>query len=306
MVVRYREKEIRMKKLSLFSTTILFTIFLVMGYATNGVHAQAAPKINLSPTSGFATITISGSGFYSGPINILWDGNTVLSTIPSPIWGGDNGEFTAIISVPTPTEPGFHKVTATDGYEEASAFFDVLDMTGPQGIRGPEGPAGEAGTNGINCWDLNGDGIANPSEDTNGDGVVDVLDCKGPQGETGPPGESTVIEGAQGSPGEQGPPGRDGLSIIWRGEWSPDAKYTLNNAVSYEGNVYIATVQSQNAKPTESPDQWDLMVPKGVKGDTGEQGKAGGGGSVGTTGFFLALAALILIAASKVKKWIFG
>src|SRR3990172_5117426 len=40
-------------------------------------------------------------------------------------------------------------------------------------VQGPPGPAG------LNCWDLNGNGVPDPGEDTNGDGVVDVWDCRG-------------------------------------------------------------------------------------------------------------------------------
>ena len=29
------------------------------------------------------------------------------------------------------------------------------------------------------CWDLNGNGVADPEEDINGDGEFDVLDCRG-------------------------------------------------------------------------------------------------------------------------------
>ena len=35
------------------------------------------------------------------------------------------------------------------------------------------------GVPGLACWDLNGNGLPDPAEDTNGDLVVDVLDCRG-------------------------------------------------------------------------------------------------------------------------------
>ena len=59
---------------------------------------------------------------------------------------------------------------------------------GPQGEVGPAGPAGAAGANGISCWDANGDGVNDPSEDTNGDGAHTAADCKGADGATGPQG----------------------------------------------------------------------------------------------------------------------
>jgi len=68
---------------------------------------------------------------------------------------------------------------------------------GPQGEAGPQGPQGEPGANGkdgvdgingmdgldglngISCWDLNGDGINDQVEDSNGDGSWNALDCQG-------------------------------------------------------------------------------------------------------------------------------
>lgn len=48
---------------------------------------------------------------------------------------------------------------------------------GAVGIQGPTGEQGLAGTAGINCWDLNEDGIDDPNEDINQDGIWGVEDC---------------------------------------------------------------------------------------------------------------------------------
>ena len=57
---------------------------------------------------------------------------------------------------------------------------------GPPGEMGPAGEDGAPGSNGIDgedgldglaCWDLDSDGVADPSEDQNGDGAYDALDC---------------------------------------------------------------------------------------------------------------------------------
>lgn len=40
---------------------------------------------------------------------------------------------------------------------------------------------GTNGTNGINCWDLNGNGVNDSSEDTNMDSAYNTLDCLGPE-----------------------------------------------------------------------------------------------------------------------------
>gem|GEM_PF-6745166 len=49
---------------------------------------------------------------------------------------------------------------------------------GAPGAVGAAGLAGEAGVDGINCWDLNGNGVNDPAEDINGDGVFDSNDCR--------------------------------------------------------------------------------------------------------------------------------
>jgi len=56
---------------------------------------------------------------------------------------------------------------------------------GPQGnpgIQGPQGIQGPIGPKGIDCWDLNGNGINDPEEDVNDDGLWNAEDCKGPEG----------------------------------------------------------------------------------------------------------------------------
>jgi len=60
-----------------------------------------------------------------------------------------------------------------------------------------------------NCWDTNNNGVADPSEDINGDGVYDALDCQGPAGPPGPSGPQGP-HGNPGAPGAQGPQGNPG------------------------------------------------------------------------------------------------
>jgi len=44
---------------------------------------------------------------------------------------------------------------------------------------GNPGPAGPPGDDGLSCWDLDGDGVADPEEDVNNDGAHNALDCSG-------------------------------------------------------------------------------------------------------------------------------
>ena len=58
--------------------------------------------------------------------------------------------------------------------------FSITGCEGDDGRDGADGVAGAPGadgTDGVNCWDLNANGVADPAEDLNGDGVVDVEDC---------------------------------------------------------------------------------------------------------------------------------
>ena len=58
-----------------------------------------------------------------------------------------------------------------------------LGLAGCEGDDGADGMDGVAGADGADgapgqaCWDLNNNGIGDPDEDINGDGVVDVYDC---------------------------------------------------------------------------------------------------------------------------------
>ncbi len=70
------------------------------------------------------------------------------------------------------------------------------------------GPKGDPG---LACWDLNGNGIADPEEDINLDNAWNTLDCQGPQGETGSEGPQGEI-GQTGLQGEAGPQGETGAT----------------------------------------------------------------------------------------------
>jgi hypothetical protein len=159
----------------------------------------AAGAITLTPTSGFAALTVSGSGFFGGTVTIYWD-DVQIPTVPMVVIADPSGNFTAIISVPTQTRPGDHNVTATSMQTVAtggqtgapsiitvtytgSAIFKVIDMTGLTGPAGPAGPTGDMGPRG-------------PA------GAAGAL---GTQGEPGP-------QGPQGEQGEQGPPGETGAT----------------------------------------------------------------------------------------------
>ncbi len=97
--------------------------------------------------------------------------------------------------------------------------------------------AGPKGADGVNCWDTNGNGVADPNEDRNEDGVIDVQDCQGPQGPAGPQGP-TGPQGPEGPQGPQGPAGPQGAP--GPAGASPFA-LNGNDAVYTAGNVGIGT-----------------------------------------------------------------
>src|ERR1051326_2089262 len=80
-----------------------------------------------------------------------------------------------------------------------SQWISLCQLSGPTGPSGANGTTGPNGANGINCWDANGNGINDPSEDVNGDGSWNALDCAGAQGAAGPT-------------GPQGPSGANGAT----------------------------------------------------------------------------------------------
>ena len=107
---------------------------------------------------------------------------------------------------------------------------------------------GEAGQDGLNCWDLNGNGIEDADEDSNGDGIFDALDClgiagsTGVQGPVGPAGSNGVDggTGAQGPRGVNGTNGADGANgdNFWKEE---------SAGISYEGQQ-VRIKEGENTK----------------------------------------------------------
>jgi len=147
----------------------------------NATYTAYAPPLvlTLTPDSGFAATTITGTGFHhNSEIAITWNG-TQITTVPYPLTTDATGNFTAIVSVPTQDTPDIYNVTATDeGGITITTTFTVVDMTGPPGESGEQGVTGPPGESGV----------------------------------TGPPGES----GEQGATGLQGEPGTSGpQELLW-------------------------------------------------------------------------------------------
>lgn len=104
----------------------------------------------------------------------------------SPIVGDPEGDFQLELGIPQgeqgpqgERDPGVTEAEATTVGPDSPANAELVPISGD-----PEGdlrlilelPQGEPGEDGLHCWDLDEDGVADPEEDTNGDGAVDVND----------------------------------------------------------------------------------------------------------------------------------
>lgn len=97
----------------------------------------------------------------------------------------------------------------TDGNWDGLDCAGAAGPAGPAGPTGVAGPTGTAGATGLSCWDTNGNGINEASEDINTDGSWDALDCIGATGPAGPAG-ATGSAGPAGPTGGVGPAGPTG------------------------------------------------------------------------------------------------
>ena len=109
---------------------------------------------------------------------------------------------------------------------------------------------------------------------------------QGPQGIQGPQGlqGNAGMPGIDGATGPQGPAGTNGTSFIFRGEFSNDVTYAINDVVSYNGSSYIATIANQGEDAPGTNAIWSLMAQAGAPGAQGAQGAQGAPGADGARG----------------------
>jgi hypothetical protein len=153
--------------------------------------------------------------------------------------------------------------TGATGPAGPTGATGATGATGPAGATGATGPAGTAGTNGIHCWDTNGNGVNDASEDTNSDGSFNSLDCKGATGATG----ATGPAGPTGATGATGPAGPTGAT----GPAGPTGATGLTGATGPAG-------------PTGATGATGATGPIGPAGPTGATGATGPAGPTGPTG----------------------
>ena len=175
-----------------------------------------------------------------------------------------------------------------NGQAGATGPQGPIGLTGAAGAIGTQGPiglTGPAGTIGISCWDINGNGINDPSEDTNGDGTFNTTDCTvgivGPQGPAGPQGPIGLtgpagLAGATGATGPQGPIGSTGATGT-TGPIGLTGPTGAAGATGPQGPIGLTG-------PTGAQGPIGLTGATGAAGTTGPQGPIGLTGPTGSTG----------------------
>ena len=184
----------------------------------------------------------------------------------------------------------------------------VQTIIGPKGITFVPSVSPE----GVLTWQNDGD-IENPEP-------VNIRGAKGEPGDKGDPGASGVTDVTTGTSfdngeytitpltfnfesgnsktvsvkakgGEKGDKGDPGVN--WRYTWSRPGlnnPYNINDVVKdpNDNNIYICILQSnwtvdEPPSPKDDSTHWDLMLPKGEKGEPGDKGDPGASGKNGTT-----------------------
>lgn len=96
---------------------------------------------------------------------------------------------------------------------------------------------------------------------------------------------STLVGNIKGPQGDTGPSGISG--ITFKGPYAGGTAYVTNDAVLYQGSVYITSGASTGTVPTNDDgvttnSPWSMFVAEGAPGATGSTGASGSAGSAAT------------------------
>jgi hypothetical protein len=202
----------------LINTTVNLTFEILQGSSTGSVAFTESQ-----------TKTTNDFGLFTAEIGAV---NT--SDFPSIAWGSNTY---------------FLRITVNGDVMPATQLLSV-----PYALHAGTASTGTPGVDGINCWDSNGNGINDPSEDTNGDTFFNGLDCKGDSGQAGINGTNGVSINWQNSQPTT-PILNDayynsglGQSLIWDGTaWQQmtqdgsSATFVAGPGISIVGNTISAT-----------------------------------------------------------------
>ncbi len=76
------------------------------------------------------------------------------------------------------------------------------------------------------------------------------------------------IQGGRGLTGEKGDTGAQGVN--WQGVYDNAVTYSINDAISYQGSVYILKVGTSTGVNPTNTINWDIFVEKGDQGIIGQ------------------------------------
>jgi hypothetical protein len=186
----------------------------------------------------------------------------------------DGGEFWLAVAPNLGSEPSLQnpnwQLIAAAGAQGAAGPAGPTGSTGPTGATGATGPQGSQGATGVQ-------GPQGPAGSTGPQGPA------GPQGAAGPTGPMGLT-GATGPQGATGPAGPVGITNL--GAWSANAQYVVNDAVTDQGQYWLAILANTGVEPSTqgTPPSWLLLAAKGANGTNGTNGATGPAGSQGPAG----------------------
>lgn len=105
------------------------------------------------------------------------------------------------------------------------------------------------------------------------DPTVPIVGPKGDQGASGRDGMNGR-DGKDGRAGRDGRDGKDGRGLNWRGNWTEEQQYYVDDVVNYLGSSYVATQDNKLDYPNRVNNAWDLMAASGAGGARGPSGEA--------------------------------
>ena len=222
---------------------IKITILTAILFLSLRIFAQAPQQINYQAVAR----DLSGNPMVTSPITLTFDvlqgssaGLLVYSEDHTGISTNAFGLFTAPIGGGMPNSPfvisdfaninwglnTYHlRVTVNGDVMPATQLLSV-----PYALHANTATSGTPGTDGLNCWDLNGNGAQDVSEDVNNDGLWNALDCKGDSGVAGLAGVNGI----------------NGLGITWLGTFasapgSPNLNAAYYNSVLGQSFIWDGT-----------------------------------------------------------------
>jgi Collagen triple helix repeat (20 copies) len=175
-----------------------------------------------------------------------------------------------IASQPNVLNPNWQLIAA----QGAQGSSGPAGSQGPQGTIGPAGAAGPQGSQGP----AGVQGVPGPAGATGPMGPQGPAGPQGSQGPIGPIGPLGPV-GPQGNPGPAGPVGMNN-----RGAWAPGISYQIDDAVTDQGQFWLATAVTDGQEPATGSPIWLLIATKGADGALGPGGPPGPPGMPGPVG----------------------